>query len=202
MAFTFLANALNQDLAERICMESTMNVFKDVLNEIPEAAENKVDEYWAAIDRKESEQEFIERYGDIKNDDRYEELVSRLVELNDIVERDDDDDESPTFFYTIMDSLEGEFGDITIFLDFIRDEIEIMDDAYWDEIDRKESEQEFIERYGDIKNDDRYEEFVSRFNDLTDSTETNEYSTFSETIMDRKLVLNLLVVMVEREQFK
>jgi hypothetical protein len=102
-------------------MEATMNVFKDVLDEIPEAAENKVDEYWAAIDRKESEQEFIERYGDIKNDERYLELVSRFNDLTDSTETN----EYSTFSETIMDSLEGNFGDITIFRHFIQDQIDV-----------------------------------------------------------------------------
>ena len=123
--YTFLTNTLTHDIAEQICMEVTRFNFKHVLQAIPDASNVMLN---------------------IKNDDRYEPILDRLIELTenltDLIVTID------TLYVTIMDILENEFGNINKFSDFIHDQI-----VYWHGL--LVSEQEYyIENPPDPLSDD------------------------------------------------
>ena len=128
MVYTFLADNLTPDIAERICMDVTRFNFQPVLQAIPPASA-RMSRLWFLHESireavRQEHQALVEKYG-LKNDERFGPLYDRLHKLaiyltGDVTDTTITED---SLFVNIMDSLETEFGEITKFSDFVHDKI-------------------------------------------------------------------------------
>ena len=113
MAFTFLANSLNKDLAERICMEATRMNMRHVLVGIPKIAEKKVNRF------------FIANFDD-------KELIARYSEEDERIERENENYEKEVEEHELFDDVEDRMCDLLAELDFESKVLESLNTGFDD----------------------------------------------------------------------